>query len=106
MEQCLEWRHLAPTAPDTLTSYPFDAFDPFIIQSAPHVFFAGNQPEFGTRTVKGECVHVRVHVHICICVHTAKCLRRNLCAHKLAGQSLGLWACEEAGSKCSGVGAC
>ncbi|KAF5833035.1 DNA polymerase alpha/epsilon subunit B-domain-containing protein [Dunaliella salina] len=53
MEQCLHWRHLAPTAPDTLASYPFDAFDPFIIQSTPHVLFAGDQPEFGVRTVQG-----------------------------------------------------
>mmetsp|Transcript_5461 Transcript_5461/g.14757 ORF Transcript_5461/g.14757 Transcript_5461/m.14757 type:complete len:460 (-) Transcript_5461:556-1935(-) len=53
MEQCLQWRHLAPTAPDTLASYPFDAFDPFIIESTPHVLFAGNQPEFGVRSIQG-----------------------------------------------------
>eukprot|EP00983_Pelagomonas_calceolata_P083875 1156246-Pelagomonas_calceolata.AAC.1 len=52
MEQCLQWRHLAPTAPDTLASYPFDAFDPFIIESTPHVLFAGNQPEFGVRSIQ------------------------------------------------------
>ena len=23
MESCLNWRHLAPTAPDTLTCYPY-----------------------------------------------------------------------------------
>jgi len=62
MEQCLHWRHLAPTAPDTLASYPFDAFDPFIIQSTPHVLFTGNQPEFGRRTATGGCCSMRVLV--------------------------------------------
>jgi hypothetical protein len=28
--------------------------DPFIMESTPHVFFAGNQPEFATRIAKGK----------------------------------------------------
>ena len=44
----LNWRHLAPTAPDTLALYPFTETDPFVLDSAPDVFFAGNQAAFGT----------------------------------------------------------
>lgn len=53
LSSCLEWRHLAPTAPDTLATYPFHDCDPFIIDSTPHVIFAGNQPSFGTRMLTG-----------------------------------------------------
>ncbi len=53
LEACLRWRHLSPTAPDTLASYPFYESDPFIIASTPHVLFAGNQPEFATKVATG-----------------------------------------------------
>lgn len=43
MEQLLRWRHMAPTAPDTLPCYPFCDIDPFVIRECPHVFFCGNQ---------------------------------------------------------------
>lgn len=51
MQRTLACRHLAPTAPDTLTCYPFTDDDPFILPATPHVYFAGNQPEFATRLV-------------------------------------------------------
>lgn len=54
LEAILDWGHLAPTAPDTLGSYPFSLDDPFLLEEAPHVIFAGNQPEFQTRLVQGE----------------------------------------------------
>ena len=41
LELCLQARHLAPTAPDTLAAQPFDSFDPFVIDTRPHVFFSG-----------------------------------------------------------------
>lgn len=44
----LQWRHLAPTAPDTLAAYPYFESDPFILDSSPHVLFAGGQPAFAT----------------------------------------------------------
>ncbi|ORY25755.1 DNA polymerase alpha/epsilon subunit B-domain-containing protein [Naematelia encephala] len=44
----LEWRHIAPTAPDTLWIYPFPDADPFIIHHRPDVYVLGNQPEFET----------------------------------------------------------
>jgi DNA polymerase delta subunit 2 len=53
MESTLRWRHLAPTAPDTLTCYPFADDDPFVLEACPHVYVAGNQPEFATRVATG-----------------------------------------------------
>lgn len=45
-EKCMYWRHMAPSAPDTLWSYPFQDKDPFILEKSPHVYFIGNQPQF------------------------------------------------------------
>lgn len=53
LAQTLTWRHLAPTAPDTLTCYPFADDDPFVMQQCPHVMFAGNQPQYETRMMEG-----------------------------------------------------
>jgi len=53
LERLLEWRHLAPTAPDTLACFPLAHEDPFIMEECPHVFFAGNQPEYGATTMTG-----------------------------------------------------
>jgi DNA polymerase delta subunit 2 len=53
MEATLRWRHLAPTAPDTLTCYPFVSSDPFVLEECPHAYVVGNQPEFATRLVTG-----------------------------------------------------
>ncbi|KAG9404210.1 DNA polymerase delta subunit 2 [Aphanomyces cochlioides] len=50
----LDWRHLAPTAPDILACYPMPQEDLFVIEEAPHVFFAGNQPQFESHVVEGE----------------------------------------------------
>ncbi|KAG4303821.1 hypothetical protein PORY_002784 [Pneumocystis oryctolagi] len=54
MEYTLRWQHCAPTAPDTLWCYPFSEKDPFVLSEAPHVYFVGNQEEFGTKFIKGE----------------------------------------------------
>ena len=50
----LMWRHLAPTAPDTLGCYPHIDADPFVIDAEhiPHLLFAGGAPAFGTRLVR------------------------------------------------------
>ncbi|XP_065857332.1 DNA polymerase delta small subunit [Euphorbia lathyris] len=53
MERTLKWRHLAPTAPNTLGCYPFTDKDPFLIESCPHVYFVGNQDKYGTRLLNG-----------------------------------------------------
>ncbi|XP_077232307.1 uncharacterized protein LOC143868532 [Tasmannia lanceolata] len=46
LRSTLEWGHIAPSAPDNLSCVPFKGKDPFIIDFAPDVYFAGNQPEF------------------------------------------------------------
>ena len=68
----LLWRHLAPTAPDTLGCYPHTESDPFVIgaEHLPHLLFAGGAPAFGSRLVEtepavgaaGGAQHVRVRV--------------------------------------------
>ncbi len=46
MKLTLEAGHIGPTCPDTLACYPFYGKDPFILNSLPNVFFAGNQNEY------------------------------------------------------------
>lgn len=62
--QCLENRHLAPSAPDTLCMpavlrafhllgcYPFFDQDPFVLEKSPHCYVIGGQPSFATSIVK------------------------------------------------------
>ncbi|TFY54896.1 hypothetical protein EVJ58_g8586 [Rhodofomes roseus] len=47
----LHWRHLAPTAPDTLWCHPYFAQDPFVLAETPDVYVVGNQPAFGTKII-------------------------------------------------------
>lgn len=51
-ESTLRWRHLAPTAPDTLWCHPYFSADPFIISESPHLYVIGNQPEFKTKLIR------------------------------------------------------
>jgi DNA polymerase delta subunit 2 len=51
-EATLKWRHMAPTAPDTLWCHPFFTTDPFIIAETPDIYAIGCQPRFATRLVK------------------------------------------------------
>lgn len=50
----LQWRHMAPTAPDTLWCYPYFNADPFIMKGTPDVLLVGCQPAFATRMVRGD----------------------------------------------------
>ncbi|THU56700.1 hypothetical protein C4D60_Mb11t19970 [Musa balbisiana] len=52
MERTLRWRHLVPTAPNTLGCYPFTDKDPFLIESCPHVYFVGNQDKYETTLLR------------------------------------------------------
>jgi DNA polymerase delta subunit 2 len=52
LKASLEMRHICPTAPDTLRSFPFVTEDPFIIDGAPHVYFAGNQSKYESKLIK------------------------------------------------------
>jgi DNA polymerase delta subunit 2 len=54
LERTLRWRVLAPTAPDTLWSYPFQEDDPFVLRECPHVCVLGNQEVFDTRVIEGD----------------------------------------------------
>ncbi|OSX64998.1 hypothetical protein POSPLADRAFT_1044422 [Postia placenta MAD-698-R-SB12] len=51
-EASLRWRHIAPTAPDTLWCHPYFGSDPFVISETPDVYIVGCQPRFGTRVVE------------------------------------------------------
>lgn len=53
LQKTLEWHHLAPTAPDTLCSYPLVDNDPFVVKDGVHVCFAGNQPFYASKMVSG-----------------------------------------------------
>ena len=46
--QTLEMRHIAPTCPDTLRSYPFESEDPLIIKEGVNVYFSCNAKEYGS----------------------------------------------------------
>ncbi|PVG04154.1 hypothetical protein CPB86DRAFT_803688 [Serendipita vermifera] len=50
--EMIKWRHMAPTAPDTLWCYPYFSSDPFIMAHTPHIYVIGNQPRFETRIVE------------------------------------------------------
>lgn len=52
MKKQMKLRHMCPTAPDTLRSYPFEDEDPFFLKRTPNVYFAGNQKEFKTDVVE------------------------------------------------------
>ncbi|KFY73436.1 hypothetical protein V499_06492 [Pseudogymnoascus sp. VKM F-103] len=53
MEATCRWRCCAPTAPDTLWSYPFQDDDPFVIKDCPHLYIVGSQPKFDTSVIEG-----------------------------------------------------
>lgn len=53
LRSTLKWGHLAPTAPDTLSCYPYIDTDPFILKVCPHVYFAGNCSEFASEIHEG-----------------------------------------------------
>ncbi|XP_041987534.1 DNA polymerase delta subunit 2 [Aricia agestis] len=54
MKKTLQWRHIAPTCPDTVSSTPCLDTDPFTIYNCPAIYFCGNCKEFATDTFKGE----------------------------------------------------
>jgi len=52
-QNLLLWGHLCPTAPDTMPLHPGITDDVFMLKSLPHLFFIGNQSEFGSSEWKG-----------------------------------------------------
>ena len=53
MHKLISFRHLAPTAPDTMATFPSSSLDPFVIHHCPHIYFAANQSEYSTRLIEG-----------------------------------------------------
>ena len=51
LESTLRWRHMAPTAPDTLWCHPYLKEDPFLITETPDIYIVGGQKKFGTRMI-------------------------------------------------------
>ena len=60
MKEQLEWRHICPTAPNTLRTYPFEGIDPFVLKESPNVFFAGNQSKFDTTVISQKDITIRL----------------------------------------------
>ncbi|KAF5376562.1 hypothetical protein D9757_008276 [Collybiopsis confluens] len=60
VESTLKWRHIAPTAPDTLWCHPYFTGDPFIIKETPDLYFVGGQKKFGTKTVTDNNTKCRI----------------------------------------------
>lgn len=52
LESTLKWRHMAPTAPDTLWCHPYFAEDPFLIAETPDIYIVGGQKKFATKLVE------------------------------------------------------
>ena len=51
LHRLLRYRHVAPTAPDTLACQPVSRRDPLLIRHLPQVFFSGNADAFAAQTV-------------------------------------------------------
>ena len=49
----LRWRHVAPTAPDTLWCHPYRDRDPFVLRETPDVYLIGGMPQFATELENG-----------------------------------------------------
>ncbi|XP_015592070.1 DNA polymerase delta small subunit [Cephus cinctus] len=54
LAKTLVWRHLCPTAPDTLPSYPYCGKDLFIIHECPDIYFVSNMDKFETKLWIGQ----------------------------------------------------
>ncbi|XP_072029606.1 DNA polymerase delta subunit 2-like [Amphiura filiformis] len=78
LETTLKAGHLAPTAPDTLSCYPYYDKDPLIISDCPTIYFAGNQPKFQSRLWKGDSEQQVLLVTIPKFIDTQACVMVNL----------------------------
>lgn len=53
LERTLLWRHVCPTAPDTLLACPYYEKDLFIMKECPDIYFVANTDKFETKLWKG-----------------------------------------------------
>ncbi|XP_066590364.1 DNA polymerase delta subunit 2-like [Prorops nasuta] len=54
LEKSLEWRHMCPTAPDTLPAIPYYDEDLFLMKNCPDIYFVGNTDAYETKLYKGQ----------------------------------------------------
>ncbi|RVE54187.1 hypothetical protein evm_001014 [Chilo suppressalis] len=54
MKKTLQWRHIAPTCPDTIPCTPCVSTDPFIMYNCPSIYFSGSCDEFSTDMFEGD----------------------------------------------------
>eukprot|EP00794_Sanderia_malayensis_P008860 gene8860-9809_t len=54
LEHTLMGGHICPTCPDTLSCYPYYTEDPLLLHDCPNIYFAGNQPSFSSKMIKGD----------------------------------------------------
>lgn len=52
LERTLLWRHMCPTAPDTLLACPYYKEDLFIMRECPDIYFVGNSEKYETKLWK------------------------------------------------------
>lgn len=52
VECTIKWGHVAPTAPDTLWTYPYSDKDPFILSDCPDIYVVGNRTKFEYRNLR------------------------------------------------------
>ena len=51
LQSTMMFAHIAPSAPDSLASFPFLTEDPFIIKTTPHIYFCGNCESYESKLV-------------------------------------------------------
>lgn len=56
MNKMLQWRHIAPTAPDQLPAVPVIEKDVLVMEDTPHVLVCGLAPEFSQEKFNDVCV--------------------------------------------------
>ena len=54
LKKTLEWAHMCPTGPDSVPTIPHPEMDPMVLDTTPHVYFAGNATEFATDLVTND----------------------------------------------------
>ena len=55
MEKILLWSHLSPNAPDTLKIFPYQNYDPLLLDFVPDVFFCGGKKfEYRKKNFRGK----------------------------------------------------
>ena len=54
LELTLRSRNVTPTAPDTLTCFPYRQNDPFLIEKCPNIYFVGSRNKYDSKIVKNK----------------------------------------------------